>query len=443
MTQEKASKQKIPLYAWVVAVVGALFYGYQFILRICPQVMNDEMIEAWGVDVASFGFLISLYYWSYSVMQVPAGLLLDKFGPKRVLSLATLGCFFGLIGLALATGPWVAGLSRFTVGFGSAFAFIGALKILGNWLPSNKLAFATGLVMTMGTICAFIAGGPLALLVDLFGWQLCLYTLSGGALLIAGAVYFIVSDRPLPSHFKGNEDYIKEIKKENPEGDRVDVWSNLKIVFKNPQSWLAGISLALLYLPLACFAELWGTPFIMKCSGCSRPDGAGITSLLFIGMAVGAPLFGAWSDRLKLRKLPVFVGITGILVSFLTLLLSAPSQVYVVGILVFLMGFFVGAMLILFSIIRENNPSSASGLSVAFGNFICMIIPGGIQSLIGFLIVWISNGEPGANVSSYSLHAYQYALLIVPVGIGLSYISVFFIRETHASQRKFSHQSKD
>lgn len=434
MKKNKNRYVKIPLYAWFVAFVGALFYGYQFILRICPQVMNHEMIMAWGVDVASFGFLISLYYWSYSSMQIPAGLLLDRFGPRRVLSLAALVCFFGVVGLGMAQGPWIAGMSRFAVGFGSAFAFIGALKVLGNWLPSNRLAFATGLVMAMGTVCAFVAGGPLARLVDLFGWQMCLYVLAVGAFIISTCIYTVISDFPLARHFKGDEAYIRAIKKENPEDVLVDVWWNLKSVFWNPQSWYAGISLAFLYLPLACFAELWGAPFIMKCCGCDRAEGAAMTSLLFVGMAIGAPLFGAWSDRIKRRKLPLYTGITGLLTCFLILIIGAPSHLGMIAVLVSLIGFFVGSMLILFSMVRENNPSSASGLSVAFGNFICMVIPGVAQSLVGYLLVWISGISAGSDVLAYSTNAYQWALLTIPVGVGLSYVSTFFTRETYAEQ---------
>jgi MFS family permease len=135
----------------VACVMGALFYCYEFVLRIIPGALQGELSEAFGhISAATFGQLAALYYFAYSPMQLPVGMLMDRFGPRKLLSFACLCCTLGSFMFSLTSSVFAAGCGRFLVGFGSSFAFVGVLSLAVHWLPRRFFSLVTGLVTTHG-----------------------------------------------------------------------------------------------------------------------------------------------------------------------------------------------------------------------------------------------------------------------------------------------------
>ncbi len=130
MLNIKPSHKKQFVYGSIICAIGALFYCYEFILRIVPGVLQSELSAAFGnVSASTFGQIAALYYFAYSPMQLPVGMLMDRFGPRRLLTLACLCCTLGSYLFSYSTFLWIAGMGRFLVGFGSAFAFVGVLSL--------------------------------------------------------------------------------------------------------------------------------------------------------------------------------------------------------------------------------------------------------------------------------------------------------------------------
>jgi len=407
--------------------IAAFFYGYEFFLRASPSVMQAQLQKDLMLDAEGLGFIVSLYYWAYASMQVPAGMLIDRFGPKNILTVAAVICSVSIWAFGMATEPIVAGIARFMIGFGSAFAIIGTFKLAGNWFPSSQFAFFAGFTLTFGTIGATLANTPLEILVNWIGWRMSLFTLCGIGLLNAFALWFFVKDHPSSQKVEA----VDHPKKDENSGK---VWKTFKEVILNSQSWYIGAFAAFIYIPITCFGELWGFPFIMKSCSYEGTKASFLISLIFIGITGGAPLFGWLSDAWKRRKIPLFIGTFGSLVSISIAIYVPDLSFAFMAFLMIFLGICLGSHMILFALIRENNPPNASAIASGFGNFVCMIVPGVIQYLIGVSLDFLNKGTVTTAEKVYSLSSYKISLLFIPIGLVLAAICLAFSRETYAQQ---------
>ncbi len=166
-----SNNRKYLLLAWLICALGAIYYSYEYFLRISPSVMEYPLREHFNLSATGFGLLSAFYYYAYVPLQIPVGVLLDRYGPRVLITLACLICVIGIFMFAGTTDFWIAAAGRFLVGFGSAFAFVGVLKLATIWLPENKLAMVSGLASALGTIGAMIGDNLLGGLVIKVGWR--------------------------------------------------------------------------------------------------------------------------------------------------------------------------------------------------------------------------------------------------------------------------------
>src|SRR3989338_3571290 len=171
-TQLQKPRQLPPTsLAFVICGLASLFYVYEFFLRVLPSAMTHELMSSFQIDARGLGILTSLFYYAYTPMQIPAGLLLDRFGPRRLMTVGI---------LVAALGAWIfgnthslalAGAGRFLTGFASSYAFVGALLLASRWFPSRYFATFAGLVQLMGCLGAIAGQRPVAILVNHIGWR--------------------------------------------------------------------------------------------------------------------------------------------------------------------------------------------------------------------------------------------------------------------------------
>ena len=214
---------------------------------------------------------------------------MDRYGPRRLLALA---CVCSVIGTYLFAGSHsiaVAQFGRFLVGFGAAFAFVGALKLATIWLPPNRFALISGLITSLGMIGAMAGDILLRGLVDDLGWKMTTYTTAGAGIILAIAIWAVVRDvNPSPTHphYHVQRMHFHDLLR--------GLWGALR----NPQIWFNGMIGFLLYLSLSAFAELWGIPYLEQARGLSRMHAANANAMIFLGWAIGGPCWGLFSDLL-------------------------------------------------------------------------------------------------------------------------------------------------
>ena len=184
------------LRPWVIWFVGALTFTYAFMQRVSPSVMIDPLMADLMVSGAVLGNISAFYFYIYAGAQIPIGMMIDRFGPRRLIAPALLVAALGSFIFAQAEVIETAYLGRFLVGFGVAFGYVGTLKLATNWFPARRFALLSGMTMSLGMLGAIYGQAPLAALVEDSGWRQTLILLALLAVGLSAAVWLIVRDRP-------------------------------------------------------------------------------------------------------------------------------------------------------------------------------------------------------------------------------------------------------
>lgn len=422
---ENESRSSSSVISWVICSLGALFYCYEYLLRITPSVMTEELMRLYHLTATEVGLFSAYYYHAYVPLQIIVGLLMDRYGPRRLLTLACMLCAFGTYLFGSGYNIHLAELGRFLVGFGSAFAFVGALKLATIWLPPHRFALVSGIIMCLGMIGAMIGDIVLRSLVDHLGWQITIYASAVLGVMLTIVIWSVVQDAK-SHHFHAQSLNFRGLLR------------GLMGAIKNPQIWLNGLIGLLLYLSLSAFAELWGIPYLEESHGLSKTAAANANSLIFLGWAVGSPFWGWFSDFIRLRRLPILLASIVALIIVSIILYAANLSVLQLHLLLFAFGLASSAQILIFAIAREATSMRIAGTAIAFTNFIVMVGGNIFQPLVGKLLDMRWTGTIMDGVRVYSPEAYAFALSIMPIGIALAIIISFFIRETHA-QIKMEH----
>lgn len=432
-TKDNASKfdRKSLAIGIFICALGALFYCYEYLLRIQPSFMNNQLREQFGLSGQSLGILVGLYYWAYSPMQIAVGLLTDIYGPRKMLTLAVAVCTIGSFMFGYTHNLYIAGLGRFLIGFGSAFAFVGVLKLGAIWLPSNWFAMFAGLATALGMVGALVGDMQLTLLINSIGWRETILVSTVFGVVLTPFIWLAVRDvHPHDPPVEERVNFTEGI-------------AGIKEIAKNPQIWLAGLVGCALYMSLSVFAEEYGIDFLANVHGFDIHTASASNGAVFLGWLVGAPLFGFISDRLRSRRWPIFVGAL-VAIALMLVIIYLPSKqavslvpiffgysVKFINIVLFFFGLFCSAEIICFAIGRENCPDHMAGSAVAFINMLVMLGGAVFQPLFGSLLDLGWTGKVTASgLHLFDAQVYQEALLMIPIAIGLAAFGVLFIKET-------------
>lgn len=371
------------LLPWFICSLGALFYSYEYFLRIAPSVMTNDLVRFFHIDEATLGNLSGFYYYVYTPMQLVAGVLMDRYGPRRLLTIASLSCVIGSFLFAATTQLWVAEIGRFLIGFGSAFAFVGVLKLATIWLPSRYFAMFSGLATALGMLGAIAGNLIMTNLVGLIGWQETIYLSGGFGIIVALLIGIFVRDQDLNR---------KKVAATNAIDLRQVVY-NLLNIMKTPQMWVVGVIGGLLYLSTSAFAELWGNPYLRVAHGFTPDQAAVAVSFIFAGWVLGGPLAGWISDTIKRRCLPLTINAL-IAAGLISVILFVPNlSLWDVYSLLFIFGVFSGVQVTAFAIGREISSPQAAGSAIAFTNMLVMLSGVIFQPLIGYLLDFLWDGR--------------------------------------------------
>ncbi|MDA0367139.1 MAG: MFS transporter [Proteobacteria bacterium] len=406
------SLSRLPL-PWLIWGLAAAFYGYAYFQRVAPSVMTAELMRDFSTSAAGLGNLSAYYFYPYALAQIPIGMLIDRFGVRRVLLVSGVVCAVGSILFAVAPTLGLAATGRLLVGAASGVAWVGTLALAVMWLPANRFAAVTGLSLLVGLVGAVLAQAPLAALVDSVGWRPAM--LWSGILMAAIAVLMFPIIRDKAMH---NEPRIAG-----------SIFGGLALVFRNAQTWKVAIFTGSLVTPMAAFAGLFGVPYVQEIYGVSRTTAGATVSLILIGWGVGGPVAGWLSDRLQRRK-PVMATGAGILVLAWLAILLVPVPLGIFQALLLLQGLASGAVIINFAITKESNVPTATGVAMGFTNMAGMTASAASLPLVGWLLDlgWDGTIIEGARV--YGTVAYRNAFTIFPVLMMCGFVAALTLRET-------------
>ena len=405
MLNNKLGSRKHLLLGSTICFVGALFYCYEFILRIIPGALQSELSSALGhISATKFGQVSALYYFAYSPMQMPVGMLMDRYGPKRLLTFACICCTIGSWMFTLTYSIFLVGAGRFLVGFGSSFAFVGVLSLTVHWLPRRYFSLVAGLITTLGMLGLMYGEIKITQWSELISWIDVLQgiTVIGGILSVV--IFFVVRDGPQEGgapHQYALPEFFKNVLK----------------VLMAPSVWVIGLIGACLYTSLSVFGELWGKTYLEQAHHLTSMEAAKTISAVFLGWAVGAPLSGYISDRSGKPLLLLVFG-AGLSLVCISLVLYVPNLSYVsLNLLLFLYGLFSATEIIVFIMAKECTGADLSGTVFAATNMIIMFAGVLFQPLVGILLDYFNNSSIVAGEHLYTRFDYQMALSLLPVSL--------------------------
>lgn len=421
--QKKERLKALTLVAWLICIFGAIFYCYEYLLRIEPSVMLPQLMRYFDISAQDIGFLVALYYGAYVPMQAVVGILADLYGARLILTFAVFVCAIGSLLFGTTQSVYLAGFGRFLIGFGSAFAFVGVLKLASTWLPSRHFALFAGIATALGMVGAMVGDVELSILVHRVGWKAAINIGTALGFILIPFIWFIVRDRP-----KNAKTQVAE----------VDVRSALRhffSIFANSQMWINGMVGCMLYLSLSVFAELWGIEYLRMAYHLSGEVAAASASMVFLGWLIGAPFSGWLSDKIKNRRMPLIIG--GFF-AFLVITYTIYGPVHslaVLNVLLFLFGFLCSAEVICFAVGTDNYATDVSGMAIAFTNMLVMFGGFVFQPLVGKLLDVGWTGQVSGDLRIYTLSDYKFALIILPAGLLISVILALVMKESYGKVR--------
>lgn len=405
--------------AYFICGCAALFYIYQFVLRVSPSVMVDDIMLSFHLDAASFAFLSASAMYAYSLMQIPAGMFADKYGARACILLSIFCCSLGALCFSLAESYWLAFLSRILIGTGSACAFLCLSKVALSWFGIKWQARIFGFTMTAGTIGALNGSVPIAYLLELTSWQGVFICLSFFGFIIWAINYFFLKEN---------------ISSEKTSCTSIDLHTILKTILKKPACWINAIAALGIYSCVSVIADLWGVAFCMQAFHISRAQAAQLTSLIYVGLCVGSIAIPFLSDTLLERKKFILLGLSTIACGLAAFTFGVHTSLLVVSCLLFIVGFFAGTEMLCFTNACESVAPTMSGTVTGFVN--CIVMLGGsiLQNIVGVIMDYSWQGHFNAQGEKiYELREYQngFAAIILCVLVSFLVATLLKARKSH------------
>ncbi|WP_236822845.1 MFS transporter [Anaplasma platys] len=374
----------------------AVFYMLQYVFRVMPNTFSSMIMEKFGVGAFAFGQFSALYYVGYTVAQIPLGMIMDKWGPKRVTPICVVLMVLGLIPLMF--GPWyLVQLGRVMTGFGSAGAALSIFKV-SNMYFGKRNAVMTAIALTIGLGGAVFGGAPVKSFVDDSGWDMFLLICIGVGLMIA------VLTATALSHAEDNI----------PSGG--SFMEMIKLVFFNKRVLTVGLLGGCMIGSIEGFADGWVTAFLVEVCRIDAATAATLPSVIFLSKGVGSCVL-SWmlSRSFDGVKMIIYCGV-GTVFAFVVLLTGECDSVVGVVALLALIGFCAGyRLLAIYKAIEYVGPSAVA-FTTAVNNMIIMLSGYFFHTVIGAVVDSNWDGVITNGHAEYGVDVLVKSLLVVPVG---------------------------
>lgn len=343
----------------------SVFYLFENCLIVSQGILGPSMQAELGITDTQLALLASAFYWSYSLMQIPVGVILDRFGVRIPLLTAIAICICGVYLSYRADSFLLEFLARLLIGFGASFVVLSSLNFSAVNFSKNIFATLTGLLLTIGMSGQILGEAPLLSMINNIGWRPSLLALTYvGIFIFIFLVLFLPRQRP-------DRPEIRTLK------------NDLKIIYSNSIYWRIAIYGMLRFTPFSLFASFWGAKLIPILHNISIMQAATIVGMLPLGFAIGAPIWGFISDKSG-KRLPGLI-ISNILELILWSIIFIKIGYTNLNVVVCLLGFSISGFLPAFSLMKEtadeNIRSSALGFMNTFNSIATpMVLP--LMSLI-------------------------------------------------------------
>jgi nitrate/nitrite transporter NarK len=411
----------------MVWALGAALYLIAFYQRVAPAVITQELTRDFGLSAGALGNLSAFYFYSYVAVQIPTGLLADRWGPRRVLALGAALTAAGTLVFALAPGVAWANAGRLAIGAAAGVAFVSMLKLASHWMPARQYAFASGVALFVGVLGATLAGPPLRIAVDAFGWRAVMAASAIVSALVAAAIWAVVRDDPSERGYASFQAQVQQ-------AAAFSVAAQLREVASYRNTWLLFFIPGALSGIVLSFAGLWGVPFLVSQYGFGTRGAATLTSAMLVAWSLASMAYGPLSERLGRRK-PLYAGGLAVAMVLWAIVVFVPGlPVPALVALLLALSLASSAFILTFAFARESVPTRLAGTVSGIANMGVMLGGMVMQPLVGVVLDWRWNGRLADGVRAYDYAAWQSGFALMLAWGAVSLVLLAFARETNCRQ---------
>jgi len=377
------------------------------VYRLSTAVIAEQLMAAFDISGAALGTLHATFFFVYAVMQIPTGLLVDRFGPRRTATVGAVVLHLGALAFAVASGFASAFVGRFLIGLGGSVIFVSTLRFCANWYSAEEFGTMNGLSFAVAGVGGIIATTPLALLTGAVGWRTSVVLIAGAGFVLAGAVFAFVRDSPQ----RAGLDPIENVP-EQPRPSAAESWAFFRGVAGDRVTWVV---FALLFctggVNLTLFG-LWGVPYVVQVYDTSVTTASLFTLMGGIGAVVGPPAFGRLSDRTGYRTEIMVVSAVIYVATLAVFALLGNPPLPFVGLAFLVTGSLLGAFVLTYPMVVERNPARASGIALGTINGSAFFGAAVFPSAMGLVLDAYWTGELAGGVRVYTITGYRVAFAL-------------------------------
>lgn len=397
---------------WLIFIVGALNFFLSQLYRTSNAVLAPSLVADLSLDSKGLGLISAAYFYSFALSQIPIILLLDKKGPRKLMTFFSVVSIIGAIVFAFSQGLYSSLAGRLLLGIGTSCAFMGSLKLLSDWFSPLIFATLSGLLTAVGTLGNMMSATPLAMMAQNWGWRYSFLAIAVFNALLSIALYAIIRDKPQAG---------EKTKDRGVPQDAPSPLANLIHLLRSRDYWLISVASFTRYGTFAALQSLWAGPLLLVVLKYSPFQTGNIILAMNIGSLAGLPFWGIVSDRLlKNRKWVVMTGLFLMAAATMTLSrLQAGTSSTATGFVFFFFGFFTASGQLMYTHIKELFPPSMTGTAMTGINFFTMIGPAFFLQTLGYVMQTL---YPTASFSKEAFAASLYFLLSCQLLAGITYI---------------------
>ena len=406
-----------PLKLFLIFSILSLLYIFSQFYRVSNAVIAPNLIQDLGLNAETLGILGGAYFYSFALLQIPMGPMLDRIGPRIVVTLFPLIGALGAFLFALSGSFTSALLGRILIGVGMAPVLMGSMKVFILRFSPEKFATLVGTILSVGTLGNIFAASPLAYLTSTIGWRVTFILAGGITILLALLGLWVLGGE------KKKEGYFES----PPSEPEIGILQSIRLVLGSLAFWQIGAVAFFRYGTFVGLQGLWLGPYLINIKGYSPVQTGNVIILLSIGIIVGGPIGGRLSDRTSQSPKGVVLG--GLSLYCLGLfsligLLNIQSPFWY-GSIFFLMGFFTSFGMAIFPHAKALFPITISATVMTFVNFFTMAGAAIFMPALGRVI----ESYPRIG-SSYPAEAYHLSFLICFLGMAASVIFYAFSKKS-------------
>lgn len=385
--------------AWSIWMVASLFYAYQYILRVMPSIMMTDLTQQFNIDAVLFGQFSGVYYLGYSLMHLPIGIMLDRFGPKKVMSGCILLTVIGLLPILFAE-QWIYPLAgRALIGVGSSAAILGIFKIIRMSFQERYFSRMLSFSVMIGLLGAVYGGAPISYLCVMWGYKTVIELFAFIGLGLAVLTYLIVPHS-------------------QPETTSTSILSDVKAIFTNRTIMLCCCYAGLMLGPLEGFADVWGSRFFQQVYGFDTTLSNYLPSMIFIGMCFGSPVLSIIAEKTGYYW-GTIIGAGAAMCFIFAAMIVDHLSVASINVALLVAGMCCAYQILVLYKVSTWVPERLAGLATAVANMIIMIFGYGFHSIIGYVI--------NRNGGTQEAQALIYGVGVIPIGLSLGVIGFFLL----------------